>query len=210
MKRRKFETAKIEAELKKGELKIRQLELKKESLDELVHHSTACTLVMYLKIPVFSDKCVNIDAYLQLFERFARSVEWQDEVWVISLASLSQGKALDIYHQLTPTEANKFELVKSTLLKGFDCTAEGFGPKFRYCKFSMGRDCQATDRMIKVFESWTEMTECDQEYEALKELIIREQFLSSCDHNGFIPERTISKNPTRTTGERRPLPRGPR
>jgi len=170
-KRRNFETAKIEAELKREELKIRQLELKREFpvVDEVTHHNTANTKVKYPKLPVFNDKCDNIDAYLQRFERFARNADWPEEVWAISLASLLQGKALDIYHQLTPTEANSFELVKSALLKGFDCTVEGFRTKFRNCKFSMGETAkQLIARMTKLFERWTEMAECEKEYEALK------------------------------------------
>ncbi|XP_063600361.1 uncharacterized protein LOC134776542 [Penaeus indicus] len=193
---RKFETAKIEAELKKEELKIRQLELKKEFpvVDEVAHHDTAKVQVKYPKLPVFNDKCDNIDAYLQRFERFARNADWSEEVWAISLASLLQGKALDIYHQLTPSEANNFELVKSALLKGFDCTAEGFRTKFRNCKFSTGETAkQLISRMTKLFERWTEMAECEKEYEVLKELIIREQFLSSCDRNLslFLKERSL-------------------
>jgi len=195
-KRRNFETAKIEAELKREELKIRQLELKREFpvVDEVTHHNTANTKVKYPKLPVFNDKCDNIDAYLQRFERFARNADWPEEVWAISLASLLQGKALDIYHQLTPTEANSFELVKSALLKGFDCTVEGFRTKFRNCKFSMGETAkQLIARMTKLFERWTEMAECEKEYEALKELIIREQFLLSCGRNLslFLKERSL-------------------
>lgn len=84
------------------------------------------TKVKYPKLSVFSDKCDNSDAYFHRFERFARNAEWPEEVCAISLASLLQGKALDIYHQLTHSEANKFELVKSSLLKGFHCTAKSF------------------------------------------------------------------------------------
>ncbi|XP_063590436.1 uncharacterized protein LOC134767369 [Penaeus indicus] len=186
----------MEAELKKEELKIRQLELKKEFpvVDEVAHHDTAKVQVKYPKLPVFNDKCDNIDAYLQRFERFARNADWSEEVWAISLASLLQGKALDIYHQLTPSEANNFELVKSALLKGFDCTAEGFRTKFRNCNFFTGETAkQLIARMTKLFERWTEMAECEKEYEVLKELIIREQFLSSCDRNLslFLKERSL-------------------
>ncbi|XP_037795765.1 uncharacterized protein LOC119591123 [Penaeus monodon] len=110
---------KEEAELKREELKIRQQELKREFpvVDEVTHHNTANTKVKYPKLPLFNDMYDNIDAYLQRFERFARNADWPEEVWAISLASLLQGKALDIYHQLTPTEANSFELVKSALLR---------------------------------------------------------------------------------------------
>ncbi|XP_037801937.1 uncharacterized protein LOC119596678 [Penaeus monodon] len=154
---------KEEAELKREELKIRQLELKREFpvVDEVTHHNTANTKVKYPKLPVFNDKCDNIDAYLQRFERFARNADWPEEVWAISLASLLQ---------------------------------EGFRTKFRNCKFSMGETAkQLIARMTKLFERWTEMAECEKEYEALKELIIREQFLFSCGRNLslFLKERSL-------------------
>ncbi|XP_064088399.1 uncharacterized protein LOC135202873 [Macrobrachium nipponense] len=149
------------------------------------------------KLPVFNDKTDDIDAYLQRFERFATSAEWKCEVWAISLASLLQGKALEIYHQLTATEAESYDQVKAALLKGgFDCTSEGFRKKFRGSKLVRGETAQhLAARMKKLLHRWMEMEGCSKDFESFEDLILREQFFEACDRNLsiFLKERQLKK-----------------
>ncbi|XP_047482831.1 uncharacterized protein LOC125034845 [Penaeus chinensis] len=122
----KAQEAKVQAEVRREEIKLRQMELKKESVEEKSSESEHNVKVRYPKLPVFNEKADDIDAYLQRFERFATSAGWPEDIWAIGLASLLQGRALDIYHQLSQTDAGNYSELKSALLRGFDCTAEGF------------------------------------------------------------------------------------
>jgi len=154
----KAQEAKVQAEVRREEIKLRQMELKKESGEDKSSESEHNVKVRYPKLPVFNEKTDDIDAYLQRFERFATSAGWPEDIWAISLASLLQGRALDIYHQLSQTDAGNYSELKSALLRGFDCTAEGFRVKFRSCRFSRGETAkQLIARMTKLCERWIEM-----------------------------------------------------
>ncbi|XP_069999422.1 uncharacterized protein [Penaeus vannamei] len=179
----KAQEAKVQAEVRREEIKLRQMELKKESGKDKSSESEHNVKVRYPKLPVVNEKTDDIDAYLQRFERFATSAGWPEDIWAISLASLLQGRALDIYHQLSQTDAGNYSELKSALLRGFDCTAEGFRVKFRRCRFSRGETAkQLIARMTKLCERWIEMENCSSNYNSLKDLMIREQFIS-CDRN---------------------------
>jgi len=191
----KAQEAKVQAEVRREEIKLRQMELKKESGEDKSSESEHNVKVRYPKLPVFNEKTDDIDAYLQRFERFATSAGWPEDIWAISLASLLQGRALDIYHQLSQTDAGNYSELKSALLRGFDCTAEGFRVKFRSCRFSRGETAkQLIARMTKLCERWIEIENCSSNYNSLKDLMIREQFISSCDRNLklFLKERSLA------------------
>nr|XP_027212065.1 uncharacterized protein LOC113805282 [Penaeus vannamei] len=103
----KAQEAKVQAEVRREEIKLRQMELKKESGEDKSSESEHNV-----------KRRDDIDAYLQRFERFATSAGWPEDIWAISLASLLQGRALDIYHQLSQTDAGNYSELKSALLRG--------------------------------------------------------------------------------------------
>ena len=146
------------------------------------------------KLPVFDEKTDNIDAFLQRFERFATCAEWPNELWAISLASLLQGKALDIYHQLPETESTDYLKVKEALFREYECTAEGFRSKFRNIRFQKSETAkQLAARLKKLLERWMEMANCNKDFNDFEDLILREQFFNACDYNlrMFLNERKL-------------------
>lgn len=105
----------LEAERSRQEFELKKLELQRgrrenDDLAQTVKPS-------FPKLPVFDENTDSIDAYLLRFERLAASAKWEKEIWAISLASLLQGKALDTYQLMSPSEAKDYEEVKQALLK---------------------------------------------------------------------------------------------
>ena len=60
-------------------------------------------------LPAFLDGKDNLDSYLQRFERFATSNDWQKETWAPSLCALLIGKALDVYSRLSVEAAADYD-----------------------------------------------------------------------------------------------------
>ena len=83
------------------------------------------------KLPAFVDGKNDLDSYLQQFERFARSNNWNESTWSTSLSALLTGKALDVYSRLSETATVHYKQLKETLLKRYELTENGFRRRFR-------------------------------------------------------------------------------
>ena len=83
------------------------------------------------KLPKFIDGTDAIDSYLQRFERLARTNNWTEDTWAVSLSVLLTGKALDVYSRLSEEEAISYVHLKEALLKRYNLTEEGYRNKFR-------------------------------------------------------------------------------
>lgn len=79
-----------------------------------------------------------MDAYLKRFERFAENAGWDKSNWATNLSALVQGKALDVYSRLSPTDSHDYDKLKDALLKRFQLTEEGFRSNFRNSKPETG------------------------------------------------------------------------
>lgn len=82
------------------------------------------------KLPFFDEEKDNVDAYLQRFERYAKSQSWDESEWAVNLSALLKGKALDVYSRLALGDATKYPALRVALLKRFHLTAYGFQQKF--------------------------------------------------------------------------------
>ena len=144
------------------------------------------------KLPQFDDKKDCIDAYLQRFERFANNANWPRDTWSINLSALLTGTALDVYSRLSPTDASDYDKLKLSLLQRFRLSEEGFHDKFRGSKPEKGENPpQYAARLENYLHRWMELSESPQTFEGLKDLILHEQFISSCSKSlaTFLRER---------------------
>ncbi|XP_075748462.1 uncharacterized protein LOC142814197 isoform X1 [Rhipicephalus microplus] len=129
----------------------------------------------------FDERKDDLDAYLHRFETIARSQNWPEQQWATALSTCLSGEALSVYGRLTPTDAANYAKVKAALLKRFRFTVEGFRDRFRTGKPADGETAtQYAARLCHYFDRWIELSGTAQEYEELRELLIREQFLTSC------------------------------
>ena len=194
-----IERAKVEkdAELEKAKLKketdIEQQKLEQEfrlqqQKQQLEHDKTtdkktkeSKSVGKSPKLPMFVDGTDDIDSYLERFERFAKIQNWDPNDWAIMLSALLSGTALDVYARLSSTEAVDYDIVKGALLKRYNLTEEGFRSKFRTSNPDQGENpSQFITRIRMYMKRWMEMAEV-KTYEALQDLIIREQFMDICN-----------------------------
>ena len=131
-------------------------------------------------VPIFQDDKDDIDSYLERFERLATVQNWDKSTWAMLLSSLLTGKALDVYAQLPYDEATDYQNIKTALLKRYHHTEEGCRMKFRKMKPNENESPEQFVTSIgNYLEKWIEAA-ASTNYDKLKTLLIKEQFLSMC------------------------------
>ena len=182
--------------LLKIELAQKEIELAKINADS----KTAKTVknpdikVKIPKLPPFNEGKDNMDSYLKRFERFATNAKWPKEEWATNLSTLLQGKALDVYSRLSSSEATDYDKLCDALLKRYQLTEEGFRQKFRSSKQEVGETAgQFMVRLSNYLSRWMELGKVNETYDSLRDLILREQFLTVSNKNLvlFLKERKI-------------------
>ncbi|MEW8548415.1 MAG: hypothetical protein AB2693_33340, partial [Candidatus Thiodiazotropha sp.] len=197
-KEREYELAKKEAEMKVLLLE-KEIELEKTRKLESIDLDTSLTGKQELrakipKLPPFNEKHDNMDAYLKRFERFAENAGWAKKNWATNLSALVQGKALDVYSRLSPADALDYDKLKEALLKRFQLTEEGFRLKFRGSKPEVGETPpQFVVRLEEYLRRWMNLASVNEDYDGLKDLVLREQFMQSSNKNLqiFLKERKV-------------------
>ena len=179
----------------KLELADKEIELAKlNALKPDIKTKSIESTVKIPKLPPFSDGKDNMDSYLKRFERFATNAKWPKEEWATNLSTLLQGKALDVYSRLSSAEALDYDKLCDALLKRYQLTEEGFRQKFRTSKQEVGETAgQFVVRLTNYLSRWMELGKVSATYEGLKDLILREQFLTVSNRNLvlFLKERKI-------------------
>jgi len=153
------------------------------------------------KMPCFDEQKDDMDTFLERFERYARVQKWTEDSWAVSLSLLLTGKGLQVYTSIPQECAEDYPGLKAALLKRYELTEEGFRNKFRQCKPEKGETVfQFISRLSRYFKRWTELSDISKTFNALQDLIIREQFLLACstDMALFLRER-VPKDMTEMT-----------
>jgi len=124
----------------------------------------------------------NIDSYLRRFERYAALQHWPEDDWATYLSALLKGRALEVYSRMTETEARSYPSLKAALLRKYQLTVEGFRRQF----YAARRDKDETAsqfvcRIEGYLDRWVQLAEIEVSFQGLKDLIVREQFLSICE-----------------------------
>ena len=90
------------------------------------------------KLPAFNETLDDLDAYLQRFERYTVSQEWERTIVAVNLSALLKGKALEVYSRLSLNDVSNYDTLKDALLKRFHLTEHGFRVNFRTVKPERG------------------------------------------------------------------------
>ena len=148
------------------------------------------------KLPKFEEERDNMDTYLQRFEKFAKTQKWDHAEWTTYLCALLTGKALEVYTSMPDTDVDDYNKLKNALLKRHQLTEEGFRRKFREEKPDQGETVyQFIARIRRYLERWVDLAGIDKTYESVMDLLMREQYVSTCSEEMaiFLKER-IPKN----------------
>ena len=133
------------------------------------------------KLPSFVDGKDDLDAYLQRFERFAKTAKWKKDGWASKLSALLSGRALEVYSRLSEEVAKDYDKVKIALMKRYDLTEDGYRRKFRASKPEVDKSPeQFIVRLDRYLLRCLELSDTAQTFDGLKDLIVKEQFLDSC------------------------------
>jgi hypothetical protein len=192
------ETKRIEMqhalEVKQSKLQAQASKTKKESdeSEDEEGSSVRSRRGVRPKLPLFDDSKEQIDAYLLRFEKYATAQKWSKDSWASSLSALLKGEALNVYYRLPDTEYDDYTALKKALLKRYQLTEDGFRSKFRSAKPEKGESfMQFVTRLNMYLTRWIEMSETDETYESLRDLLLREQALNIASHDLriFLKER---------------------
>ena len=133
------------------------------------------------KLPSFVDGKDDLDAYLQRFERFAETAKWNKIGWASKLSALLSGRALEVYSRLSEEAAKDYDKVKIALMKRYDLTEDGYRRKFRASKPEADESPEHfIVRLDRYLLRWLELSDTDQTFGGLKDLLVKEQFIDSC------------------------------
>ena len=107
--------------------------------------------------------------------------KWNRSTWATQLSQLLKGKAVGVYNRLSPEEAMDYEPHKIALSERYDFTERGYREKFREAR-PEGHESpsQFIFRLKNYFTKWIELTEVEQTFMGVVDLIVHEQFTSSC------------------------------
>ena len=133
------------------------------------------------KLPVFFYAKDDMDAYLQIFERYAENEGWDADCYGTYLGSLLSGKALEVYSRITASEARDYYKLKEALLIQYQITQEDYRKKFHSgTQTSTETTSQYLTRLEHFFDKWIRLSNIEESFEGLRELILIEKFLHSC------------------------------
>ena len=138
-------------------------------------------------IPAFNETKDDIDAYLQRYDKVAEVNKWPEADWALHLSTLLTGQALALYARLPAEEARDYNELKAALLRRYELTADGFRKRFHEARRDI--DETATEflgRSSRYLTRWVELAGIEQTYDKLFDLVVREQFVSTCEPHSSV------------------------
>ncbi|XP_052763944.1 uncharacterized protein LOC128205922 [Mya arenaria] len=152
-----------------------------EVRDVKSEHRERTNYVKAPKLLSFNETRDQMDSYLNRFERYASSHKWDKSTWALNLSALLKGKALDVYARLPCDHSLNYDVLKTALLKRFDLTEDGFRHKFRSSLPEYGETfLQFINRLSGYADRWNELSKTERTFEAVRDLLLREQILNIC------------------------------
>ena len=73
-----------------------------------------------LKLPAFDEQKDNMNVYLERYEQFVTSQEWDEANWAVSLNPLLKGNGLQVYSSMPPCDAKNYEKLSGMSLMMMD------------------------------------------------------------------------------------------
>ena len=144
------------------------------------------------KLSKYEEGKDEMDAFLERFERFATSQDWPRDGWAVNVSSLLTGKGLTVYASMLAEEANDYQKLKCALLRSYDLNEDGYRHRFRETRPDNTETAsQFIPKLQIYFGRWLAMAKVDKINEELRDLMLKEQFLSVCheDLATFLRER---------------------
>ena len=134
-----------------------------------------------IELPCFDEETDKMDYYLKHFERVASYEGWDIASYPMYLNTLLTGKAREVYCRLPLALANDYRYLKKALLAKYQLTVDDYRRKFFSVKQVNGESCTNLCGDLEFnLDQWLELSNVEKTFEGLRELLLREQFLYSC------------------------------
>ena len=180
---KKFE---IEAQIRKEEIKMKmELELNRLETERIgrVRDSDSQN-IPFIKTPPmqpFREGTMNIQTYLDMFERYAQDANWELNAYAVNLSRLLSGKALDVCSRLPVSMAHDYVTLKKALLECYQLTSNDFKATFFTARLNEKETAaQFMERLKHSLNSWITLSKVDKTYESLFDMFAQNQFLHGC------------------------------
>src|SRR6218665_1830680 len=135
-----------------------------------------------IQMPTYDSEVDDLDIWLCRFERCCTAFRINKDLWVLAMIKSLKGHALEVSERMCADEAHDYEKLKGELLKRFRLTEGGYRRKFKSAmKEKDETTLQFGERLNRYLEKWLQMSGFEEDYDGLKMLIIRDQFLVKCD-----------------------------
>ena len=129
-------------------------------------------------LPKFEDETDDIDGYLKRFEHLAQTCKWRKSEWATILSTRLTGRAVEVYNNLSDTDACDYDKLKTQLLARYQLTSETYRRRFReYKKKDSETFTQMGTKLCHNFDKWFEFSKCS----SFREMILLEQFERALD-----------------------------
>ena len=114
--------------------------------------------------------------FLTSFERLATIHKWPKTQLPVRLIPQLNGKALEAYSLMSVTESKVYDKIKKNILDRYGLSSCEYRERFRQCKQIIGETFREyTVRMKAYFEHWQDTESIGNNYDALVDLMLREQ-----------------------------------
>ena len=134
------------------------------------------------------------DEFFMLFEKIAEGLKWPESLWSVIIQVALKGKGRTAYLALTAQECKDYELVKSSVLKAYELTAEYYRVKFRrFKKLDNHSYVEYAHNVTKLHDKWYTAANIS-DLSEYKELIVLEQFLRGIPNEvrNYLNEREVT------------------
>ena len=120
----------------------------------------------------------DITSCLIRFENLAVISGWPQETWSTHLALLFSGSALNVYSTLPDEVVSDYGKLKAAILKAFKRTPEQYRKDFCSVRIDPNQNfSQFLTNLYRTFDYWTESADVDTTFEALRDFMVRDQFI---------------------------------
>ena len=128
-----------------------------------------------------------MDSYLTRFESYAILNKWDPSMWASYLSALLKGRGLVVFVRLSKDDQSDYGQIKEALLTNFDLTERYFRKKFRDCRLEKAETFrQFSGRLASYLDKWLGLAMVEKTYEAVCDLLARDQFLNCCSHELYL------------------------
>ena len=137
------------------------------------------SMIKMPKMPAFKDG-EDITSYFIRFEQMAKMCGWPPESWATRLGLLFQGDSLKVYSSLPPETMQDYDELKKAILRAYKRTPDQYRKDFRFAKIGHKENySQFLVSLYRLFDYWVKSTNIEETYNALRDLVVGDQFMTS-------------------------------